>query len=84
MKMLLLIATFIFTPCARANFAMTMGGAPQVPTSTVGNLPACNAQNKGALYIVTDALTPLLLSIVIAGGSVNVVVMCNGTNFVVS
>lgn len=53
------------------------------PSSTVASLPTCNAGTAGALYLVTNALAPVALSVVVGGGLINVSVICNGTNWVV-
>lgn len=55
----------------------------QRPVTTVGALPTCNSATKGAMYFVTDALTPVALSTAAAGGAVQVGVTCNGTNWIV-
>jgi hypothetical protein len=61
--------------------------APQRPLATVGSgasqLPTCNSGTKGAMYIVTDALTPVAIATVVGGGSVSIGVTCNGTNWIV-
>jgi hypothetical protein len=58
-------------------------GAPQRPSSTVANLPACNAGNTGLMYIVTNALAPVGLSAVTGGGAVTIGVICNGSSWIV-
>jgi hypothetical protein len=62
-------------------------GAPTRPLATVGaggsQLPACNSGTKGAMYIVTDALTPVAIATVVGGGAVSIGVTCNGTNWIV-
>lgn len=55
----------------------------QMPTSTVGALPACATGLRGQMYIVTDALLPVTIANVAAGGAVVVGVLCNGTNWIV-
>lgn len=57
---------------------------PVAPITVVGSLPSCAAGSKGAIYMVTDALTPVVLSAVTGGGAVNVLVVCNGTNWIVA
>lgn len=63
----------------------SMGVSPNtmvLPLSTVSALPVCNASLRGTVYLVTDALLPSFLSIVVGGGGITVPVTCNGTNFV--
>lgn len=55
----------------------------QRPTATVATLPSCSASLKGQMWLVTDALLPLLLGIISGGGAVTAGVTCNGTNWVV-
>jgi len=57
--------------------------APQRSTLTVGTLPTCNTAAKGAMYFVTDALTPVALAAPTGGGAVQVGVTCNGTAYIV-
>lgn len=61
--------------------------APTRPLATVGagggQLPTCNSTTKGAMYIVTDALTPVAIATVIGGGAVSIGVTCNGANWIV-
>jgi hypothetical protein len=54
-----------------------------LPQTTVGALAACSGGNKGTIVMVTDALLPVALAGVAAGGAVNVGVMCNGTIWIV-
>ncbi len=49
---------------------------------TVGTLPTCNAASAGLIMMVTDSLLPALGVAVAAGGAVNVMVFCNGTNWI--
>lgn len=56
---------------------------PQAPTTTIGALPTCSAATRGRIYIVTDALLPVALATVAAGGAVVVAVTCNATNWIV-
>ena len=51
---------------------------PQIISSTVANLPTCNAAAAGRLYLVTNALLPASLATVVGGGIVVVPVVCNG------
>lgn len=61
--------------------------APTRPIATIGaggsQLPTCNSTTKGAMYIVTDALTPVAIATVVGGGVVSIGVTCNGTNWIV-
>ncbi len=58
-------------------------GGVQLLTSTVAQLPTCDASHVGILRAVVDAAaTPVYNATVAAGGQVRVVVMCNGTNWV--
>lgn len=50
---------------------------------TIGTLPTCDASLKGRRFVVTDALTPVALATVVAGGAVVVPVYCNGAAWVV-
>lgn len=62
-------------------------GAPTRPIATIGTggsqLPTCNSTTKGAMYLVTDALTPVALATAVGGGSINIGVTCNGSNWIV-
>lgn len=62
-----------------ANGAARVKWAPTV----VGALGTCDATAEGTRWGVTDALTPVALSTVSAGGSVHVPVYCDGTNWIV-
>jgi hypothetical protein len=61
--------------------------APTRPIATIGaggsQLPTCNSTTKGAMYIVTDALTPVAIATAVGGGAVSIGVTCNGTNWIV-
>jgi hypothetical protein len=61
--------------------------APTRPIATIGaggsQLPTCNSTTKGAMYIVTDALTPVAIATVVGGGVVSIGVTCSGTNWIV-
>lgn len=61
----------------------TCTASPQRPLSTVGGLPSCVSGIKGAAYMVTDALTPVALATVAAGGAASIGVTCNGTIWIV-
>lgn len=62
--------------------AMTCS-APKRPVTTIASLPACNTANKGLQYDVTNALSPVGLATVVAGGAVFVGVKCNGAAWIV-
>lgn len=68
---------------AQISCTSSVSALAAIPTSTVAGLPACNAGNNGSVYLVTNALTPIVLSLVVGGGAVNTLVHCNGANFVV-
>jgi hypothetical protein len=51
------------------------------PSSTVAALPACTAALNGKVYTVTDALAPTPLATIVGGGAVQLLVHCNGTNW---
>lgn len=76
-----------FDPTDGTSIKITGGkivmGVPTRPVVTVSGLPACGAGTQGAMYLVTDALAPVALAIVGAGGAVKVGVICNGTNWIV-
>jgi hypothetical protein len=79
--------------CTAAGQALQYNGtvltctAPTRPIATVGaggsQLPTCNTGTKGAMYIVTDALTPVAIATVVGGGAVSIGVTCNGANWIV-
>lgn len=50
-----------------------------LPSSTVGNLPTCNAGAAYQMRAVSDALLPAALATVAGGGAIKVAVMCDGT-----
>lgn len=56
---------------------------PQRPSVAISGLPACGASTQGLMYFVTDALGPVALATVVAGGAVKVGVTCNGTVWIV-
>lgn len=49
----------------------------------VASLPTCNSAAKGARLFVNDANATTFASTVAAGGSNNVPVVCNGTNWII-
>lgn len=55
----------------------------KVPSVAVGSLPAAATAGEGARSFVTDALTPVPGSTVSAGGTANVPVYSDGTNWIV-
>lgn len=65
--------------------ALVGGSYLQTATTTVGSLPTCNAGTKGAHHFVTDSnaasYTAGIGAIVAAGGTTNVPVTCDGTNW---
>ena len=75
--------------CTLAGHVMAWNGTaivcipPTRPAGTVSGIPACAAGTQGQMFIVTDALTPVALAVVVAGGSAKTGVLCNGTNWIV-
>lgn len=75
--------------CSLAGQAVVYNGsalvcaAPQRPTATVATLPTCNSAARGTMYIVTDALAPVALAAVAAGGVVVIGATCNGAAWIV-
>lgn len=65
------------TPSLRATTSV------QVSSLTVSALPVCSSATTGWVYLVTNALLPILGMAVAGGGGVSVLVRCNGTNFIV-
>ena len=53
------------------------------PPTTVSGLPTCNSGANGTHASVTDANATTFLSTAAGGGSNNVPVFCNGTNWVI-
>ena len=56
---------------------------PTMPITTVGLLGTCGTAQKGQQLLVTDALAPTFLAIVVGGGAVVAGALCNGTNWIV-
>lgn len=85
MRRLLLIAALLCAPVSAQEEApvVRIGSPTQVPSTTVAGLPTCNAGATGFVYLVTNALVPVLGSAVAGGGAVSVLVKCNGTNWLV-
>lgn len=69
--------------CTTSAGAVTTACTPKRPFTTVGALPTCNAGIKGQMQMVTDALTPVILTAVSAGGAVSIGVTCNGSVWIV-
>lgn len=66
----------------RGSAVISLG--PTVPqNTTVASLPSCGSVLTGAVFRVTDSLTPVLGVAVTGGGAVAVVVRCNGTAWLV-
>jgi hypothetical protein len=84
---LLVVFLVVSAPWLRAK-AEDMGASvqfsPQLSQFTVASLPSCGTLNQGLLVQVTDGLLPTLLGLIVGGGSTKVVVMCNGSNWVVA
>lgn len=71
---------------SKIAFGEQMGMSPNsmmMQSSTVGNLPTCNASLQGQIMLVTDGLLPTFLVAVAAGGAVKVPVVCNGAGWIV-
>lgn len=84
MTKLALFLALVLTGAAHAEtVATTPFGGNVRPVTTIGSLPSCSSSLQGVSYFVTDALTPVALSTVVAGGAVKVPVICNGTNWIV-
>lgn len=79
----LFLAGCLAFPAAAQSGSNTVN-LPVAPLATVAALPTCSAGNKGAIYMVTDALTPVALATVVGGGAVSVLVACNGSNWIVA
>lgn len=83
-----IVLGFLLAGCLVGPAAAQEGSSavrlPVAPLSVVGSLPTCATGTKGAIYMATDALTPVALSTVVGGGAVNVLVVCNGTNWIVA
>lgn len=60
----------------------THSGAVRLVQKTVAGLPACAAGTTGDMYQVTDASAPSLGGTLSGSGSVWVIGVCNGTNWV--
>jgi hypothetical protein len=76
-----------YTPLNNAGDTITgtlffaPGIAPQLASTTVGNLPNANASNVGQMFIVTDATSPTWNSILTGGGAVICLAVSNGVNW---
>lgn len=58
-------------------------GGVQLAFTTVAQLPTCDVSHLGIIRAVVDAAaTPVYNATVAGGGTVRIVVMCNGTNWV--
>jgi hypothetical protein len=85
----LFIPVLILLWCFPANSQNVTKGGPihsltTIPNGLVAALPPCNGGTNGAVMVVTNALTPVVGSIVVTGGAVTVLIHCNGTNWVVA
>jgi len=65
------------------NAVVRLGQSPKVTAVAIGSLPTCNGGSEGTFAAVTDALLPVALAVVSAGGAVHVPVYCNGTAWIV-
>jgi hypothetical protein len=78
-----LILASIFTTQALAVTWQTSLVGQVPPDTTAALLPTCSSAQTGAVYRVTNALTPALGVAVVGGGAVAVLVRCNGTAWLV-
>lgn len=69
--------------CSSLAGAVALSCVPKRVVSTVAGLPACTAGIRGQMNMVTDALLPVALATVAAGGAVVIGVTCNGVAWVV-
>lgn len=69
--------------CSSSSGTASLSCIPKRAVSTVALLPACTAGIRGQMNMVTDALLPVALATVAAGGAVIIGVTCNGTAWVV-
>lgn len=75
--------------CSTSGQALQYNGSsincagPTRPSTVVGSLPTCNGGAQGLMYFVTDALTPVALATIAAGGAVKIGVTCNGSVWIV-
>lgn len=63
-----------------ANF-IVFGETANLASYTVATLPACTTQIKNGMASVTDATAPTYNGTLTGGGTVDVPVFCNGTNW---
>jgi hypothetical protein len=54
-------------------------GSLSLPTTTVASLPVCRAAQKGLLYSVSDAVSPVYNGPLMGGGTTTIPVFCNGS-----
>jgi hypothetical protein len=57
-------------------------GTVCAPSATVGNLPACNASMRGAIYLATDAFAATVGSTVSGSSGTGMLVVCQGSSWV--
>jgi hypothetical protein len=69
-------AVFLLSSLAAHSQVTGTGNISAFPSTVVASLPACGAGNEGTTYIITNALTPVLSSAVVGGGSIHVKVTC--------
>lgn len=62
---------------------LNLVGSLVTAVTTVAGLPACTTALQGARYTVNNALSPVALATVVAGGAIVVGVLCNGTAWIV-
>lgn len=86
-RMLAIILAVMMCP-VRAQTVLTTPVANLVsfssPSSLVASLPSCTVSNTNMIYTVTNALTPVIGSVVVGGGAISVLVHCqSGVGWVV-
>ena len=87
MRFILVAAFLMLCSPSWAQHSSTNGyffSTVNVSKHTGASIPACTASQNGVIRQVTDALTPTIGAIVAGGGAVTVLVVCNGTNWLVS
>jgi hypothetical protein len=84
---LLLSPSLAFAQCSEVpgqgfycKTLMTMQGGIELPaTTTIANLPVCNAASQGQIRMVSDATAPTYNGVLTGGGAVVIMTFCNGT-----
>ncbi len=87
MRFILIAAFLLLCSPSWAQHSTTNGyffSTNNVSKSSVASLPPCNTGQNAVIRQVTDALAPVIGSIVAGSGAVTALVVCNGTNWLVS